>query len=30
MRYAFRGGSPGNTGAPKGTLKKESITWQLD
>ena len=22
MRYAFRGGSPGNTSAPKGTLKK--------
>jgi hypothetical protein len=30
MRRAVCGGSPGNTGAPKGTPEKESNTWQLD
>jgi hypothetical protein len=32
MRNASRGGSPGNTGAPKGMpeQEKENTRWQLD
>jgi hypothetical protein len=30
MRYAFRGGSPDKTGAPKGMPEKENTRWQLD
>jgi hypothetical protein len=29
MRNAFRGGSPGKTGAPKGVPEKEIKQWQL-
>ncbi len=30
MRNAFRGGSPGNIGAPKGMPEKEITQWQQD